>query len=281
MPTKCSSRPLDRVPHCRAHPIARPSARESPSRRARRPVASPVLRLASASGSGHRRWPLSSVTCSGDSRWTGTPCGLLECGRVVSEQRFPHDLDGRRTLLQEIVVKALERECSTLFPLEVSTQLEDLELSERVIEIGRIRCAPLGLDEGDFARLVAFLYEEVDGLIKTHSAAMHLDPNYETGVSQQGILQLPKADQERVARVPCARAGLTVALIEHHLLRVVGPAFNVRRGSKKLADLGGSVVQPKKLNVVARVSLMNRCADDGTAIEIGHPLFHLLGGVLR
>ena len=55
-----------------------------------------------------------------------------------------------------------------------------------------------------------------------------------------------------------ACAGLAVSLVEHHLLGVVRPAFDVGVGTEDLADLAGELVQPVEiLDVVAGIGLVD------------------------
>ena len=72
-------------------------------------------------------------------------------------------------------------------------------------------------------------------------------------------------------------AGLAVALVEHHLLGVVGPAFDVGVGAENFADGGGELRRPEELDVVAGVGLVDAGGDDGADVEGGH----VLGDVRR
>ena len=128
---------------------------------------------------------------------------------------------------------------------DVFTELHDLEFAEGVVEIERVCGSALGFDLGDGARLVAVGDEEVLGLVNGHGAAdsgVHADADDEAGVAQESILQLAEADEFGFAlgffaaggRV--SMPGCAVAFVEHHLLAVVGPAFDVGVGAEELAD---------------------------------------------
>ena len=64
---------------------------------------------------------------------------------------------------------------------------------------------------------------------------MHFDADDEAGIAQQRVLQLAEAQELGFALVFGAGAGLAVAIVEHHLLGVVRPAFDVRRCAEDLA----------------------------------------------
>ena len=81
------------------------------------------------------------------------------------EHGFADDFDWREALLHEVVVEVLEVEGCALFLLHVFAELHDLELAQRVVEVGCVGGAALGFDEADGAGLIAIGDEEVDGLI--------------------------------------------------------------------------------------------------------------------
>src|ERR1700683_5189134 len=110
------------------------------------------------------------------------PCPGSKRRRIVLQQRPPHQLDGRETLLHEGVMEILE---------------------------------PKG---GPLARLVALLDEEVARLLQRHLAGVQLDADDVARITQQRIAQLTQAQQSRLLLVDGAHARLPVALIEHHLL---------------------------------------------------------------
>ncbi len=107
---------------------------------------------------------------------------------------------------------------------------------------------------------------------------MELDGVDEAGVAEEGVLELAEADEFGFALVFCAGAGLAVALVEHHLLGVVGPAFDVGVGAEEFADLAGELVLPEELDVVAGVGLVDAGGDDGADVELGHVLGDVFGG---
>src|SRR5262249_4147677 len=78
---------------------------------------------------------------------------------------------------------------------------------------------------------------------------MKLDSDDISGVAEQRLLEL------RQAELGIATAE---AFVEHHLLRIVSPAFNVRTAIQDLANLGRKLLCIQKLNVVPGIGLMNR-----------------------
>src|ERR1700691_4074743 len=73
---------------------------------------------------------------------TRSLCGVPGPGsqrrRVVMQQRAAHQFDGRKALLHERVVKNLEPEGAALARLEVRAQLENLQLAQLVVQVGRV-----------------------------------------------------------------------------------------------------------------------------------------------
>ena len=68
---------------------------------------------------------------------------------------------------------------------------------------------------------------------------VHLDADDEARVAQESILQLAEAEELGFALVFCAGARLAIALVEHHLFAVMGPAFDVGVGAEDFADVAG------------------------------------------
>ena len=106
---------------------------------------------------------------------------------------------------------------------------------------------------------------------------MHLDADDEAGVAQERVLQLAEAEEFRFALVFCAGAGLAVALVEHHLFAVVGPAFDVGVGAEQLAHAAGGLGHPQELDVMAGVGFVHGGGDDGALVEGVHVAFDFLG----
>src|SRR5215469_11975377 len=68
-------------------------------------------------------------------------CGAgpsLEHRRAVVQHYLADDLDGRKALAHEVVVKAFQRKGCTLALLHIGSQFHDLQLAECVVEIKRI-----------------------------------------------------------------------------------------------------------------------------------------------
>src|SRR5580658_490852 len=110
--------------------------------------------------------------------------------RIVLQQRPPHQLDRRETLLHEGVMEILEPKSSPFAGLQVGTQLEDLQLAERVVQVGRVRGTAFGLHLARVARLVALLDEEVARLLQRHLAGVQHDADDVARITQQRIAQL-------------------------------------------------------------------------------------------
>ncbi len=102
---------------------------------------------------------------------------------------------------------------------------------------------------------------------------MNADGHDETCIAQQRILQLAQADELLFACI--FRHNLAIAFVQHHLLAVVRPAFNVGVRADQLADVRWELVLPEELHIVARVGLMHACRNDGAGVERGHVLVGL------
>src|SRR6267143_1954662 len=234
-----------------------------------------------ASGS-YGRWPAVAHTDSAAGTFRRRPAAGLktrgsERRRIVPEHRTADDLHRRKSLPQEGVVELLQPEAHAhLLPVVVA-ELEDLQLSERVDEVRRVARPSLRLHQCIGVRQVPFLLEELYALLERHPAGVHPDPDHIAGVAQERILQLAQAHLEErgVLLLGDARRA-AVAFLEHHLLGVVRPAFQVRVAPEQLAHLVRRPLHPEELDVVARVRLVDRGADDDAAVEPGHVLLHLL-----
>ena len=77
------------------------------------------------------------------------------------------------------------------------------------------------------------------------------------------------------------RGCVGVALVEHHLLAVVCPAFNVGVGADDFANVRGELVLPEELHVMAGIGLVHACGNDGADVERGHVLLRFCGIPLR
>src|SRR5579863_927877 len=182
---------------------------------------------------------------------------VLKRGRIVAQQGAAHDGYGRIALAHEVIMEFAEREARALFFAQVFAQPHDLQLTQRVVEIGWVGGTTLGFNLGDFRRLIAFLDEKRACLFERESPPVHLDADNKARVAQQRILQLAETDQPRFPHVLRADSRLRVAFVEHHLLGVVGPAFHIGAGGKYLAQLRRRTVFPKILREVARKRFVN------------------------
>ena len=106
---------------------------------------------------------------------------------------------------------------------------------------------------------------------------MHADADDEARIAQQRILQLPKPNQLRLALGPFApTARLPVSLVQHHLLAVMRPAFDVRIRADQLANLRRKLRPPQELHVVPGIRLMHAGRNDRAHVEGGHVLRNVL-----
>src|SRR5579863_1195121 len=73
----------------------------------------------------------------------------------------------------------------------------------------------------------------------------------------------------------------SIAFIDHHLFAVVRPAFRVRIGLQQFSHLRRRALHPKKLNIVPRISLVNRRAGYDAPVEHLQMLPDVLGSRAR
>src|SRR5581483_785105 len=106
--------------------------------------------------------------------------------------------------------------------------LQNLEFAQGVYQVCGIRCPAFGLTFGDGMRLKPFFLEELDSLIESHLAGMHLDSNYVARIAQQRVLDLAKAELE---------ISVAVSLIQHHLFAIVRPSLGIGADGDDLARL--------------------------------------------
>src|SRR5690349_16023808 len=118
----------------------------------------------------------------------------LQRSRVVSQQRLADNLYRRAPLLQKIVVEFLQRKRGAFLLLQVRPQLQNFQLTQRVIQVGWVRRSPLRLHCSGRLRLVAFLHKEIHGLLERHLVPMHFNSNDKSCVPQQCVLQLAQPD---------------------------------------------------------------------------------------
>ena len=114
----------------------------------------------------------------------------LQRRRIISQQRLANNLDRRKSLAHECVVELFQAELIPFHFLVVVTQLHDLELAQRVYEIGGITRAPLCFLFSTGVHLIALLHKEVLSYVECHLPGMHLDPDNKARIAKQGILKL-------------------------------------------------------------------------------------------
>ena len=126
-------------------------------------------------------------------------------------------------------------------------------------------------------RQVPFRLEELHAFVERHAAGVHPDADHVTGVPQQRILQLSQAHlEERGVLLLGDSRRAAVAFLQHHLLGVVCPAFQVGACPEQLPHLVWRPLHPEELHVMTRVRLVDRGALDDAAVEARHVLLHLL-----
>src|SRR5580704_9466181 len=118
---------------------------------------------------------------------------------------------------------------STSFGQTISAKLVDRELAERIVEIrGVIRPASRLLVA--VRRLLEALVDEVllRAIRNRHPLRGLFDAHDISAVAEQGLLELRQL-----------RLGVAIAepLLDHHLLAIVRPPFDVRSGGEELAGL--------------------------------------------
>src|SRR5262249_51521431 len=109
-----------------------------------------------------------SVPAFAESMATPISNHLLGVGAEVVEDALADEGDGRRSMGEERVVKALEREAGTEALLGLVTKREDLHLAERVGEVAGVEGAAEGLLASGRLVLVAVLDEAPLGLGERH-----------------------------------------------------------------------------------------------------------------
>ena len=125
--------------------------------------------------------------------------------------------------------------------------------------------------------MITFSHKKVDALVEGHLSRVHLDAHDKTRITQQRILQLAQTQfQEFLILFEGQIRIASIALIQHHLLAIVRPAFYIGSSAQELADFRWRLRLPQELNVVARIGFVHRRADDGAVIEPGHVFGHLL-----
>src|SRR6266567_2276905 len=94
---------------------------------------------------------------------------------VISQHRLANDLQRNAALLHQPVMKFKQAEIRTAHFSIVFPQLEDLELSQCIDQIGRIGSAALRFEVCYRRRLIPLFDEELLGLLDCHLAGMHLN----------------------------------------------------------------------------------------------------------
>jgi len=111
-------------------------------------------------------------------------------------------------------------------PAPVRAQLADHQLAHGVVEIGRVVCAARRLLLGVARVLVALLDEHAPRLGQRHALGVQSDGREQAHVAQQRLRQLSDVD---------SGIAIAQALVPHHLLAVVRPAFCERVADVELA----------------------------------------------
>src|SRR6185312_879588 len=126
---------------------------------------------------------LSSYFCRSDTKVNRFGCWFrLKRRAVVSQHCFANNLQWHPALLHELVVKLHQAKIATAHFTIILAQFENLQLAQRIHEIGWVRGTALGFHIGHSWSLVAFLYEELSCLIERHISGMQLDADNVTCV---------------------------------------------------------------------------------------------------
>ena len=104
-------------------------------------------------------------------------------------------LMGANPWRMKLLWKLSRLKADALFFHHVGAELHDLELAERVVEIGGVGGAAFGFHETDGVGLVAVGDEEIDGLVEGELAGVELDGVDEAGVAEEGVLELAEANE--------------------------------------------------------------------------------------
>ena len=172
----------------------------------------------------------------------------------------------RRVALREHgVVERAQRELPFLRFLVVAPQLQHHQLADRVHEVGRIERAALRFAARGRFFEKRFVPEEAHPLLDRQILAVQADGDDEAGQAHERFGKL--AELER--GVAAAEAGL-----HHHVLAVVRPAFDERRGreQRRLADLRLDLPQVLEVEEVARIDLVDRDVPQRRQVEVAHVL---------
>src|SRR5262245_34504591 len=159
--------------------------------------------------------------------------------------------DRNRSVPEQRVVEPAQRELRSEVRLVVLAKLQQHQLSRRIQDVRGIERAALGFAPG--ARLLEerFLAEETDRLLDRHVFAVQPDADDAATEADEGFGQLSEAD---------AGIGLPEALVDHHLLAVVRPAFDERRRREedRLAERRVDLAQVLVVQEVSGEHLVDR-----------------------
>src|SRR6185437_2596582 len=170
-----------------------------------------------------------------DVRAAGSSAARLKCWTGVSgEEDLPQEFDGQRPLPHESVVKALQRVLRAHSSTEVVPQFVNLQLPQGVVEVGGIVGSAPSLLISVRRLLKGLVGKALRPVLDRHSAGVQPDPHDEAAIAKQSRRELREMDH----RVSAAKA-----LLDHHLLAVVGPALRVAARTQELACLSGELLR--------------------------------------
>src|ERR1700737_2881486 len=108
----------------------------------------------------------------------------LQDRAVVAQHALANDLHRDRTLPHQAVMKLQQGKVAAPPLAVIFTQLENLQLAQSVIEIGRVGSPALGLLLGHGRHLIAFVDEECLSLVQSHFPRVHFYPGDKACVAQ-------------------------------------------------------------------------------------------------
>ena len=164
----------------------------------------------------------------------------------------------------------LQRVFRAQLRLVVLAQLQQHQLAGRIDDVRGIEGAALGLAARARLFQEGLLAEEAHALLDRHVLAVQADADDEAAETNQRLGELAEPDRGVVA---------AEALVHHHLLAVVRPAFDERRRREedRLAQLRGNLAQVLIVEEVSREDLVNRDRPERAVVEVAQVLVLPLG----
>src|SRR5262249_42312788 len=112
---------------------------------------------------------------------------------AVFEHDLPQQPNRRCAVAEHLVVELLQSEGVSLLLAIVFAEFENLELSERVVKILRIKCSAHGLLTGGLLLVITVVLKEFGSVLHIHALAMHFDGYAKSAKPQQRLIGLRQA----------------------------------------------------------------------------------------